>query len=296
MPSVTWMILSRGYSWVVEDVSVDLLDDTQDINKNVFQIIEVPLRDKDWWVLVVYSIVQYLSILFVFLCMGFCWHVYCFSGVHGYYMGITMYNVWCVMADLFSDKSQEWDVNPVIAKLSSALGSAMKENVVFQSSDTVMDFGAGTGLIASAIAPLVDKIVAVDVSPSMLEELQKKPVLQGKVEVVCQDITQAPLQLTKPVDAIVSAMAFHHVENTALCLERLAGMLKDGGTLAVADLDTEDGSFHPPGMEGVYHSGFDRSALGALAEKAGFRQVAFTTAHVVEKEKNYPVFLLTAKK
>ena len=59
-----------------------------------------------------------------------------------------------------------------------------------------LDFGAGTGLLAGKIAPRVKGIVAVDVSPAMLEQLAKKPELAGKVETVCQDILAAPLRRT----------------------------------------------------------------------------------------------------
>jgi len=44
----------------------------------------------------------------------------------------------------------------------------------------VMDFGAGTGLISSQVAPLVKKIVAVDISEAMLNKLVAKPELQEK--------------------------------------------------------------------------------------------------------------------
>jgi len=40
-----------------------------------------------------------------------------------------------------------------------------------------MDFGAGTGLITSQVAPLVKKIVAVDISETMLNKLFTKPEL-----------------------------------------------------------------------------------------------------------------------
>ena len=64
-----------------------------------------------------------------------------------------------------------------------------------------------------------------------------------------------------------------------------------------ADLDTEDGTFHPANTEGVFHQGFDRADLGKLLVDAGFVDVAFDTAVVVHKEQRaYPVFLVTARK
>jgi hypothetical protein len=42
-------------------------------------------------------------------------------------------------------------------------------------------------------------------------------------------------------------------------------LLKPGGHLAIADLYTEDGSFHGDGFHG--HKGFDPAILAAMLEK-----------------------------
>lgn len=199
------------------------------------------------------------------------------------------------MTDLFRDQSSGWDERPAPAQISEGVFRALSAVVELAPSLTVMDFGAGTGLLAGKVAPLVKKILAVDVSPAMLEQLAKKPELAEKAEIVCQNIVLTPLGRT--VDLVVSAMAMHHVEDTAALARSLFAHLAPGGRVALADLDAEDGTFHPPGTEGVYHAGFEREALGALLRDAGFTEVHFTTACEVSKEaKRYPVFLVTAKK
>ena len=199
------------------------------------------------------------------------------------------------MADLFEEKSQEWDKNEMIRGLSSAIGSTMLEKVDFHPDMEVMDFGAGTGLISGQVATKVGKITAVDISEAMLEKLVAKPELQGKVKTICQDITQKPL--AEKYDVIVSAMAMHHVEDTDNLAKTFASHLKPQGKVALADLDSEDGSFHPEDTEGVYHSGFDRDSMKSILEKNGFSNIEFVTAHTVEKESgHYPVFLVTATK
>ena len=199
--------------------------------------------------------------------------------------------------DLFADKSQEWDGNPVIQQLSYNVSKAMIDNTTLTEDMTLIDFGAGTGLIASAVASKVQKVYAVDISESMLEQLASKEHLNGIVEPVCQDITETPLDVQ--VDGIVSAMALHHVEDTENCLNSFAAHLKTGGFVALADLDTEDGTFHPEGIEGVFHHGFDRAELQAKFESAGFLDVSFLTAHTVQRASDtpkYPIFLVTATK
>lgn len=136
-----------------------------------------------------------------------------------------------------------------------------------------MDFGAGTGLISAAIAPLVGKITALDTSGAMLEKLVAKPALRGKVKTVCRDITDTPLGIR--FDGIVSAMAMYHVQDTHRLIRVFAEHAKPGAVIALADLDKEDGSFHPEGTQGVFHHGFDRAEFGAMLEEHGFGGCSF---------------------
>ncbi len=197
------------------------------------------------------------------------------------------------MSDHFDEKAKDWDADDMVRQLSLGTGSAILKNIALNDQMLVMDFGAGTGLISSQVAPRVNRIIAVDTSSTMLEQLVAKPELHGKVEALCQDILEQPLDTR--FDLIMSAMAMHHVENTDRLIQRFAEHLKPGGMLALADLDKEDGSFHPENTAGVFHSGFDRKAFQALLEKHGFSDVHFVTAHTVKKQdRQYPVFLAIA--
>jgi 2-polyprenyl-3-methyl-5-hydroxy-6-metoxy-1,4-benzoquinol methylase len=199
------------------------------------------------------------------------------------------------MSEYFDNKARDWDADDMVKQLSSAIGSAILEQVPLHNQMDVMDFGAGTGLISSRVAPLVNRIVAVDTSEVMLNELVSKPELHGKVEAVCRDITDKPLDAR--FDLIMSAMAVHHVEDTHKLIQRFAKHLRPGATLALADLDTEDGSFHPDEAAGVFHHGFERDDLQSILEAHGFEHVRFMTAHTVTREeKAFPVFLVIATK
>jgi len=199
------------------------------------------------------------------------------------------------MSDLFNEKAKEWDKNEMVLQLSKATSSAILENIDFNNQMQVMDFGAGTGLITSQILPHVSSITAVDISRSMLEKLADKLDKNSTVKIVCQDILQQPLD--EKFDLIMSAMALHHVEDTNLLMRSFSDHLKSGAKIALADLDAEDGSFHPAEIEGVFHDGFDRESLKKTLEQNGFSDIKFATAHTVIKEpKRYPVFLVTATK
>lgn len=199
------------------------------------------------------------------------------------------------MADLFNEKANDWDTKEVVLTLSTAVGATILKNIPLNERMQVMDFGAGTGLISSQVAPLVEKIVAVDTSESMLNQLASKAELQQKVEIACQNILTN--NLAKKFDLIMSAMALHHVDDTNKLMLKFAEHLHPGGLIALADLDLEDGSFHAEGTEGIFHFGFDRHKLQCTLEDSGFVEINFVTAHTIQKEeKEYPVFLVVAKK
>jgi len=200
-----------------------------------------------------------------------------------------------MMADLFEEKAKDWDANERRTKLSAAIGSSILQHVKLHDQMTVMDFGAGTGLITEQVAPKVKRVVAIDTSQAMLDKLAAKPELKSRIDIICADIIENPIDTR--FDLIMSAMTLHHVENTSLLIERFAEHLNANGIVALADLDKEDGSFHPANTQGVFHSGFDREALGAVLEKQGFREIEFFTAHTINgDEKDYPVFLVIARK
>lgn len=201
------------------------------------------------------------------------------------------------MTDLFRDKASDWDAQPVPAQISQGVFAALSHRVALTPDLTVLDFGAGTGLLLSQLAPHVGRLLAVDISDAMLDKLAQKlgeaPELARKVRIFCQDITHSPLD--QQVELVVSAMAMHHVEDTAGLLATLHAHLVAGGRVALADLDAEDGSFHPPGTEGVFHRGFERERLVRQLGEAGFVEVEIDTACVVHRDgREYPVFLVTA--
>jgi 2-polyprenyl-3-methyl-5-hydroxy-6-metoxy-1,4-benzoquinol methylase len=197
------------------------------------------------------------------------------------------------MSRYFDDKATDWDADALRKQLSAAIGTSIVTHVPLHERMEVLDFGAGTGLISAHVAPYVRRIVAVDTSQGMLAALADKAELRGKVEPRCVDITAQPLD--ERFDLVMSAMAMHHVRDTEALLRTFAHHLKPGGTLAVADLDSEDGSFHPDDAAGVFHHGFDRDDLRAVLERHGFTDIRFFTAHRLSKNENqYSVFLVRA--
>lgn len=85
-------------------------------------------------------------------------------------------------------------------------------------------------------------------------------------------------------------MTLHHVPDVPRVLAVFRTLLNPGGWLCLADLDTEDGSFHGPGVD--VHHGFERATVQSWLTAAGFADVSVgDCCSVAHHERNYPVFL-----
>lgn len=196
--------------------------------------------------------------------------------------------------DYFAHKAASFDQNPARVDNVAAIAEALLATIRLDRSMHLMDFGSGTGLLLERVAPHVGKITAVDVSESMNRQLAEKiPQLGCPVDIRPVDLVQEAID--GPFDGIISSMTLHHVADIGAIFRRFRALLKDGGFIALADLDAEDGSFHSEDT-GVFHNGFDRAAIRRIAEEAGFGEVAVVSASVVRKpQRDYPVFLLTGR-
>ncbi len=184
----------------------------------------------------------------------------------------------------FDHAAATWDEQPARLAMTKDVAQTILTHVAVRADMTALDFGCGTGLVTLALQPYVQRIIGVDSSPGMLAKLQDKMQALHVTNVATMQLdltTEAP----PPglcVDLIMSAMALHHIADISSLLHILAALLSPGGYMALADLDTEDGSFHTD-PTGVYHHGIDRNWLVAQLMALGVQQVQATTAHVMER-------------
>lgn len=192
-----------------------------------------------------------------------------------------------------------WDNSPARVALAKGVAEAIRKAVPVAPYMEVLDFGAGTGLLTLALLPYVGRITAVDASGEMLKVLGEKltGLGIGNVETRHGDIRQDPLP-ERAYSLVVSSMVMHHVADVPATLRVLRRCLTPGGWIAFADLDSEDGSFHPD-RTGVFHNGFERAQMRQWLEEAGFTQVAIRDAYRMVKpgpegvSRDYPIFLAT---
>ena len=201
------------------------------------------------------------------------------------------------MANSFDARAQSWDDNPGRRQLAADLFAALESHVAPQPGWTVLDYGAGTGLLALALAPRVRRVVAVDSSSGMLAVLAQKARASrcANVETLLADFSKDPPP-PGPFDLVVSAMTLHHVADTETLFRKFFALLAPGGSVALLDLDAEDGSFHADNA-GIPHFGFERDALARQLAAGGFADIRFATATRIEKNsRTYPVFLAIARR
>ncbi|HEY6015004.1 MAG TPA: methyltransferase [Candidatus Limnocylindrales bacterium] len=201
----------------------------------------------------------------------------------------------------FDERAAEWDTPERIARAAD-VADALVGAVDIRAGTRAIELGAGTGLLGLAIRDRVgpDRLAGLlltDPSTGMLEVAAAKIRDRGLAGVATAryELGTDPPPAGAPFDLAVSVLMLHHVEDTAAALRSVRELLVPGGRLALADLDTEDGSFHTAEAEGIHHHGFDRHLLQALAERAGFREVEIGSAGSMERDgRTYPLFLLTA--
>jgi len=124
----------------------------------------------------------------------------------------------------------------------------------FGGASTIVDLGAGTGEFAIAAARLCRRVVAVDVSPAMLQVLRRKLEEHdiANVEVVAAGFLTYEHR-GDAADFVFSKNALHHLPDfwKAVALERIASLLKTGGVLRLRDLVY---SFEPRDRESLIDS------------------------------------------
>ena len=200
----------------------------------------------------------------------------------------------------FDERARDWDLDPKKVERARVVAEVIRNTVPLSREMKALEYGCGTGLLSFTLQPDLGEITLADVSEGMLDVLSEKIDRVGVTNMhpVRLDLLSDPLPAGR-YDLTYSLMVLHHIDNVKKVLSGFHDLLVPGGTLLVADLDKEDGSFHTDGSTDV-HPGFDRDELQRMVEQAGFGNISFTTAYEIKKkigneEKVFPVFLMAAQ-
>jgi ubiquinone/menaquinone biosynthesis C-methylase UbiE len=142
--------------------------------------------------------------------------------------------------------AQEWDkrVGDWHAHVTSAPGFEKVRDQLLaiacpRPADACVDLGAGTGFVAMALAPLVDSVLAVDISPAMTAALAERAEQDGLRNIRTQVADLRAFSLPdESADLVVSSYALHHLANQdkRVLTAEAARWLRPGGRIVIADM------------------------------------------------------------
>jgi ArsR family transcriptional regulator len=158
----------------------------------------------------------------------------------------------------------------------------------------VGDLGCGTGQVSAALAPFVERVVAVDASAAMLQAARKR--LQGAANI---DLRRGELEALPiddgRLDAATVMLVLHHVPEPARALAEVARVLKPGGRAIVVDMLPHDRESYRQQM-GHAWLGFSDDQARTLLDEAGFEQVRVVALPPDSRAKGPGLFVGTAMK
>ena len=201
-------------------------------------------------------------------------------------------------SDRFDELAKDWDTAPQHIERTRDIAALIRERIPLKGL-SALEVGAGTGQLSFALADSLKHVVAADPSQTMMDVLEQKIATSGIQNIQALVAGDDMEGVKGPFDLIFLQMTLHHIPDIAAFLIRAHQHLKPGGWIAIADLDTEDGSFHGSEITDV-HLGFDRSVLVDQLAAAGFEPVSVGTAHTMSKPlggttRDYPIFLAIAR-
>jgi tRNA (cmo5U34)-methyltransferase len=201
----------------------------------------------------------------------------------------------------FDLKAAEWDNNQIIWDRAEAIANEIKRLIPLNKKMKALEFGAGTGVTSFILKDSLKEITLMDNSSEMVKMMDKKISTSGakNLKTINFNLEKDEFKDAK-YDFIFNQMVLHHISDIENIITKFYNLLSPGGFLAIADLYTEDGSFHGEGFTG--HKGFDPVELSSLLLKSGFENISQRQCFVIIKKfsdtetKQFDVFLLIAQR
>ena len=151
----------------------------------------------------------------------------------------------------------------------------------------VADLGAGEGTLSQLLAQRAEKVIAIDLSPKMVEYAQNLAIRNGlpNLEFRIGDIEEPPID-EKSIDLAILSQALHHAENPQKAIDSAYRILAPGGRIIILDL-VQHSFEEARELYGDRWLGFSESHLSSMLEKAGFAEIETLIA---DKEEAPPKF------
>jgi trans-aconitate 2-methyltransferase len=114
-----------------------------------------------------------------------------------------------------------------------AMGRSVLARLQLAGDELVLDAGCGSGRVTEALIECLPsgRVIAVDVSPSMVDAARERLSVSGGGRVDVHMLDLLDLDLDERVDAVFSTATFHWISDHDRLFERLRTALRPGGQL-----------------------------------------------------------------
>jgi ubiquinone/menaquinone biosynthesis C-methylase UbiE len=117
----------------------------------------------------------------------------------------------------------------------------MVEQLNLQPHFEVLDVAAGTGHLSRAIAPHVKRVVALDLTPEMLDQGRREAEQQGLTNVLFEQGEAEHLTYANEAfDLVVTRFSLHHFADAHGPIQEMVRVCRRGGKVAVIDMVSPD--------------------------------------------------------
>jgi ubiquinone/menaquinone biosynthesis C-methylase UbiE/DNA-binding transcriptional ArsR family regulator len=166
----------------------------------------------------------------------------------------------------FSSTAGQWD--RVRAELYGERTDLAPLAALIDPASVVGDLGCGTGQTAAALAPFVERVVAVDESSAMLAAARARVGHHDNVELRSGRLEVLPVE-DGVLDVAVLSLVLHLVVDPATVCREAARVLRAGGCLLIVDMEPHEREEYRTTM-GHLWLGFSAEQLGGWLQNAGF--------------------------
>jgi ubiquinone/menaquinone biosynthesis C-methylase UbiE len=159
---------------------------------------------------------------------------------------------------------------------------------------TIGDLGCGTGQVSAALAPFVEKVIAVDASAAMLQAAKKRLHQFENVDLRRGELESLPVDDGR-LDAATLMLVLHHVPEPQRALAEVARVVKPNGRAILVDMLPHDRESYRQQMGHVW-LGFSDEHVRRMFQGAGFEEVRIVSLPPDAKAKGPGLFVATARR